>query len=483
MDDRTQAARPRYYAASSRTTPSTSASSKFPYSASFLNSTLLKEKEKPSIIDCCKDDFCLYDLSELGEQFHLKPQKGDSLASAEYCKRLLNNILLEATDCDIVVESVIPRLEDSTICELFCSKCQKPDLYLKIKGEEIAQIVIEICSSPYEDTIRKCILVAVDLLRLRTMFNKRENKVLGYCFAKLPPGPDRGVKKLCVVKVEVCWNQFAFFYKLIPLKTQQSVKESIQQAVASLRELSLTNLPELRKTFVLQLSTEDLQQFGNGAFQFESRNSILIKSSSENKMYKFPLDMHQYYRMSKCCHMLSIVHRLASINTTAAVINLSETEVLQRRCFTYQCLPHNPLTCSEARQCLINLYSDVCAAIHTLHDNLHLAHLDIRLDNICFDQQYKPVFIDIDRAESRSVLPSLLGSSESCMYDTTKSCIGNDWMQFGWMLAWILEPSTTGSYHERECLMIYLPNSRKIIYYEPSLWKVTYLTLSHLVDL
>ena len=67
----------------------------------------------------------------------------------------------------------------------------------------------------------------------------------------------------------------------------------------------------------------------------------------------------------------------------------------------------------------------------------------------CFDQQYKPVFIDIDRAESPGELPSLLGSSESCMYDTTKSCIGNDWMQFGWMLAWILEPSTTGSYHER----------------------------------
>ena len=170
---------------------------------------------------------------------------------------------------------------------------------------------------------------------------------------------------------------------------------------------------------MLQLSTEDLQHFGNGAFQFESRNSILIKSSSENKMYKFPLDRHQYYRMchvaAKCCQLLSSVQRLASINTTAAVINLSETEVLQTSCFTYQCLPHNPLTCSEARQCLINLYSEVCAAIHTLHDNLHLAHLDIRLDNRCFDQQYKPVFIDLDRAESCSVLPSLLGSSESCM--------------------------------------------------------------------
>ena len=92
-DDQTsssQAARPRYYAASSRTTPRTSASSKFPYSASFYNSTLLKQKEKPSIIDCCKDDFCLYDLSELGEQCDLETQEGGSLVSAAYCKRLLS---------------------------------------------------------------------------------------------------------------------------------------------------------------------------------------------------------------------------------------------------------------------------------------------------------------------------------------------------------------------------------------------------------
>ena len=67
------------------------------------------------------------------------------------------NLLLNKDDVDIVIEKSVPGLENSAISELACSKLQIPDLYLKAKGEYYPQMVMEICSSPYEDTIRKCI--------------------------------------------------------------------------------------------------------------------------------------------------------------------------------------------------------------------------------------------------------------------------------------------------------------------------------------
>ena len=448
----TWAATVKYYARSERSAPSSSASSTFPYRNALHHSTLWeRHTASPSVVDCCLDEFCLYDLSDLGQHFGLEETTGGHLESATYCKRLLL-LLLNEDDIEIVIESSVPGLENSAISELACPKLQIPDLYLKPKNEDYAQMVMEICSSPYEDTIRKCILGLTDLLRMRTMLNPNEKRMVGFCFPKLPQGARAG--KRCVVELEVYWEGFQFVYKLKPLKKTE-VAGRISEAKVFLRGLQPVNdRNKQSKSFVLQLAGDDLvTYFGEGAIQLESKNSIMIRSKT--KAYKIPLWVNERDKMVIASQALTIASQalaLASLLTSSSfhhVVNLVEYEIHGLLCFMYDWLPHYPMVREEAKRCIGHLFTEICSAIKQLHLQTKLGHMDIRLDNICFNVNYKPVLIDLERAERiRNKFPPYLSESASCMYDRDKTIEENDWMQFGWMFAWVLHKS--GSYHDRK---------------------------------
>lgn len=62
----------------------------------------------------------------------------------------------------------------------------------------------------------------------------------------------------------------------------------------------------------------------------------------------------------------------------------------------YNKVKHCPLIISEAAKCLKNFVSKVnYVVIEALHRE-GLAHLDIKLENFCFDDQYSVVLIDLD---------------------------------------------------------------------------------------
>ena len=106
------------------------------------------------------------------------------------------------------------------------------------------------------------------------------------------------------------------------------------------------------------------------------------------------------------------------------------------------------MTVEEAKKCLQHFFCEVRSVIGQLHDTYKLAHMDIRLDNICFNQQFKPLLSDLDRSE---VLGTDLGEESayaSCMSRSDLSPEKTDWMQLGWMIAWILEPGE--DYHDRD---------------------------------
>ena len=186
---------------------------------------------------------------------------------------------------DIVVEEEFPALRQSGLSKLTCSLWQRPDLYLRLKKDACAQIDVEVCSSPYEDTIRKCLIGTTDQLRLRTMYNPEARRVTGFCFPKLPTQSNLPGKKGCVVEVEVCWEDWAFQYRLTPLTNPKQVKEEIIKAVNGLQALGCDCVG--RHNIVLQLSQHQLQRFSENTHQVLSENSILIQIS--NAMYKLPL--------------------------------------------------------------------------------------------------------------------------------------------------------------------------------------------------
>ena len=108
-----------------------------------------------------------------------------------------------------------PVLEESTITDFICTRDQKPDLFLHLKGDVTAQTIVEIHSSPFEDATRKSVIVATDSLRLHRMCNGNIKTVTAFTFPK-PPSVKTS-QKHCVVKVAVSWEDFMIKYAMTPL--------------------------------------------------------------------------------------------------------------------------------------------------------------------------------------------------------------------------------------------------------------------------
>ena len=92
----------------------------------------------------------------------------------------------------------------------------------------------------------------------------------------------------------------------------------------------------------------------------------------------------------------------ASVLTSASfdhVVNLVEYKIHGLCCFMYDWLPYYPMVREEAQRCIGHLFTEIRSAIKQLHLQTKLVHLDIRLDNVCFNVNYKPVLIDLERTE------------------------------------------------------------------------------------
>ena len=97
--------------------------------------------------------------------------------------------------------------------------------------------------------------------------------------------------------------------------------------------------------------------------------------------------------------------------------------------------------------CLHDFLKGLAQAIQEFHQH-GFAHQDIRLENVCFNEQYEPVLIDLDRSIEITGSPIFYG--KSCMYmragEMTPDQI--DWIQVGWLAAWVLH--CEDDYHERK---------------------------------
>ncbi len=93
----------------------------------------------------------------------------------------------------------------------------------------------------------------------------------------------------------------------------------------------------------------------------------------------------------------------------------------------------------------------VAIALREMHTS-GIAHNDVRLPNICFDDTSNITFIDLDRATVLTGRYSLLATGMGCMYD---EILGDssivDMVQLGWMVAWVLtHPNDVHTYHTRK---------------------------------
>ena len=185
----------------------------------------------------------------------------------------------------------------------------------------------------------------------------------------------------------------------------------------------------------IRLSDKEVGVFGEGFTQQRSRTSILVKSDAH--YIKYPLLVSEAMNLWNFC----------SDRVKSKYIILPEMKKFNGKQY-FQCdiVPHSPLTRSEAKRCLYDLVQKAHTAIQALH-HLGWSHQDVRLPNICFDDEYNAVLVDVDRC--CEITESAIVMASSCLYNVMFNVEQHDWLQLGWLAHWAHSYDKVYMYHER----------------------------------
>ena len=188
-----------------------------------------------------------------------------------------------------------------------------------------------------------------------------------------------------------------------------------------------------RKHFVVTLSPDDL--FGSGALQKPSNSSILVNCNST--WYKYPISVDERDTLKEFIQVTDNPHKISFRTEKKGRLSF----------FKYDAVKYDPLTDEEAHRCLKGLMSNLHVAIEAYHSD-SWAHVDIRLENVCFNSNFEPVLIDLDRSINTGFTFACEAYTDSCMY-AFMTGEQLDYLQLGWLAIWVAMPSSM-DYHHRK---------------------------------
>ena len=251
---------------------------------------------------------------------------------------------------------------------IFSSQNIRPDVV--VYWNEIPVLVVEVHSSPYERTLRKLALVLVEQLRWLRNGDPSITKWTGFCLPK-------SCEETCVSQVDVIWDEatlkFWFTYSCLEEGVVlDAIKSSLESQIEKLKDFVVP----LTCRFSLPLSKEGLCRFGTNAFQVESKSSIIVCDGEF--IYKRIIDEAEDKRMLEF-YTFGTPQKEYQIPKETYWYN--EEQHLWWYVFPFLVPPKSR---SEARKCLPVLVQGVAQAIQRMHSVLKMAHLDIRLKNVCF---------------------------------------------------------------------------------------------------
>ena len=238
--------------------------------------------------------------------------------------------------------------------------------------------------------------------------------------------------------------QFTYHLKCIPLN---EVKASVLAAINGNRQrfqACFKEVPVQQYSFV-RLSDKELRAFQHFCDsnldsltlepieQYPSKEALVI--SYQGRMWKFPARNIDRIRLT------SIVTLKAKF-----LIDLMRWGPLPESdyfvgngWFYYPKIKHSPMIATEAAACVGHFLTELCNALSNLHEKGY-AHLDVRLENICFHADETLVLVDLDRCTWSSDITNSDTTQTSCMYLPLDDEIDGtmiDWRQVGCLLLWI----------------------------------------------
>ena len=305
--------------------------------------------------------------------------------------------------------------------QLWTSGMKLPDVswyYEDEKSDVILQIEV-VSSRNLERTLRTLALGLIDQHRSwKNRHPQLSRSIVGYCFPVTSIDPqDADVCGRCVHRVECHWREdiprFRYTITAFPLPANDAIQNIVDVAEAQRVWFSQNvHSSTSNSHFTLPLSPDFIQSnFGPSAFQVRSGESIVILNNEF--AFKRPLRSCNHMKLFEMTFLdPSLPESCATPINSIMAINVF---------FKFNRYV-SPLGRSRARIIFSRFFVILLDAINEIH-GAGIAHLDVRLENICFTEVGKVVLIDLDRSlpinYPAEELPSQYG--QSLMYDT-----GND---------------------------------------------------------
>ena len=268
-------------------------------------------------------------------------------------------------------------------------KVKKPDI--SIWNGDFISVQFEVESNENRDhTITKLGFGLIDQLKYLMncdVTNDDGDEVLEVSGFYIP------VKEGYVERVVLSWNDvdLQWILKCYSLK-QEGVFDTITEVCKTQIFPSLEQDKEHKK-LTIPLSKKYISKEWKDdpdAYQAISGNSVVIICPTQQSVYKLPVggsDIDKLLTLHR-----NEMHKV--LQHAAAPTGIKE--VKGRNYFVFK-MYHPPLTKEKAKKVIVPFIDQVVEAIHEMH-SFEIAHLDIRLDNICLNDNGQVVFIDLDRS-------------------------------------------------------------------------------------
>ena len=375
----------------------------------------------------------MYDLELLASELSVNLDHSGTLLNERLAEECIKSM---ANACKIKIKTLHNREVQLTskVPPLCVSTHERADVVVYDEAMSKVILLIEVQSSPMLFSERKATLGAADMIRFLRNSDSTFTEFTSFVFPKI------GVHQ-CIIQIRVKWETLKFSYSL---KRLLDMKEAVAVVQDVLRN-QWSSVPALPRhvddNHLILLSQDDLTWFSTtNPQQVPSYHNIVVTDSCY--IYKVVKDLPDYCRLLKL-HLACV---LAGRKPTHFVV--AKADSAHPTLVMYPKVLHNPLQVDSASKCLRTLVHKIKAALDELHET-GFTHNDVRLPNICFDDKLEAVLIDLDRCVPMGE-SSWFVNFASCMYQRPPHAGKDfcwDFMQLGWMLAWILCP--TGDYHSR----------------------------------
>lgn len=245
--------------------------------------------------------------------------------------------------------------------------------------------IFEVHSSPFIYTIRKLVYGIVQLLRIVKAHQINTCSMVGFCFPKLSC-------KRSVVKVEVMYDSilqcFESSYEFI--LDIAKIKEKIISAVSFNKKLlerctaSEHKLDANNYNYAITCSEDELKNYEDDAVQVKCNYGVLVEATVDGELccIKKPMYMHSVAQL---------------IILSSMMVSGIQYKKYEKKFATlyYIKVKHDPLNNKELARCLYNYFPAVIKIVQSVHEK-NIIHRDVRVPNICFNENYDPVLIDFD---------------------------------------------------------------------------------------